>query len=248
MSSYIIPVALSVVPGSAALAVAAGRRGHNWVAALLGGGGWLLALVLRAPALAYLQTVDTLGILIAAALAGAFEEPVRSLLLRSGPVSRGSRRGAASLGIGWGLAEAFLVYAVPVAISAPAYGYGWADLLPGAVERNSAIAVHLSLTMLLARNPRSYRLVAASAALHSAVNLVAVAALLVLRDVWLVESVIAAVAAVLFAALAAPPILRRSPTRPAGPGAPTPGPSRRGPSSGTRSGGGRGPVTDQDIL
>ncbi|MEM2079908.1 MAG: hypothetical protein QW104_04415, partial [Nitrososphaerota archaeon] len=143
-------------------------------------------------------------LIAASILAGVFEESTRSLILRASIARSGEVSGLLTIGLGWGLSEALLVYAIPVTLSAPVYGYDWVDLLPGALERNSAILIHLSLTVLLSRNPRSARLLVASAVLHSLSNLAAVAALLVLEDAWLVELVIATVSFSLFAGVALP--------------------------------------------
>ncbi|MEM0352832.1 MAG: hypothetical protein QW459_07615, partial [Sulfolobales archaeon] len=57
MSNYIASVLISLVPGFVMLARVAGRVGSVWLAAAVGGGGWLLALVLRVPLLVLLQTL-----------------------------------------------------------------------------------------------------------------------------------------------------------------------------------------------
>ncbi|MEM4659722.1 MAG: hypothetical protein QW741_04105 [Sulfolobales archaeon] len=205
MSNYIASVLISLVPGFVMLARVAGRVSSAWLAAAVGGGGWLLALVLRVPLLVLLQnlTPGIIYLVAASVLAGVFEESIRSLVLRAAILKSG-RGGSLALGLGWGLTEALLVYAVPVSLSASVYGYDWVDLLPGALERNSAILIHLSLTVLLSKNPRSYRLLATSATLHSVSNLVAIVASLVLENIWLVELVIAMVSALLFVGIAMP--------------------------------------------
>lgn len=206
MLEYVIPVLVSLVPGFVALARVAGMSSSTWLVAALGGGGWLLALVLRTPLLVLLQTRSPglTYLLTASILAGVFEEFTRSSVLRSGFAQRDEVRSQLALGLGWGLTEALLVYTIPVVLSVPVYGYHWVDLLPGALERNSAIVIHLSLTMLLSKNPRSYKLLATSIVLHSIVNLLAVTALLTLVSVWLVELVIAATSASLFTVVALP--------------------------------------------
>lgn len=205
---YAVPLLVSLAPGLAALLRVAGRSSRAWLVAAAGGGGWLAALALRVPMLMYVQALEPArAFAVSSALAGVFEEAARSVILRVGLVREEGARGSLSLGLGWGLSEALLVYALPVVVMASAGGHGLLELLPGALERNSALLVHLSLTMLLARDPRSLRLLLASVVLHSAINLAAGVALLSLRNVWLAELVVAALALTLFAATA-PPTLR----------------------------------------
>ncbi|MCX8205307.1 MAG: YhfC family glutamic-type intramembrane protease [Candidatus Nezhaarchaeota archaeon] len=206
-----IPIAISLAPALVALFKASGTRATAWIIAALGGGGWLVALVLRLPVL---MAVPLSGIVygyFSSAMAGLFEETARSMLLRLDLVRRLSLRGAAALGLGWGLTEALLVYAIPAGLAAAAGRYGWTDLLPGALERNSALLIHLSLAMLLSWDPRSLKLLAASIVIHSAANSVAVTSLYLLRDVWLVELIIALFSAATFTAITACTLKRFKP-------------------------------------
>ncbi len=204
MSIHVIPIAVSLAPGLAVLVRTAGRSRGAWVAAMLGGGGWLVALALRMPLLMSVRLQWVAYAVFASVAAGLFEEVTRALMLRAGFAREELPRRPIALGLGWGLAEALIVYALPVGLYAGALGYGWIDLMPGALERNAAIAVHLSLTLLLSENPRSLGLLAAAVALHSAVNLAAVASLRLLENVWLVELVIAVIAIALLATIAVP--------------------------------------------
>ncbi|MCS7099331.1 MAG: YhfC family glutamic-type intramembrane protease [Sulfolobales archaeon] len=209
---YAVPVAISLIPGCVALARTAGRSAGAWVAAALGGGGWLLALSARIPLLVVVRLPQGLYEYFASFAAGVFEETVRFFLLRAGFTGERSSRVVLSFGIGWGLAEALLVYSIPAALYGFTQTYSWVDLLPGALERNSAIVIHVSLTLLLSRGIGRLSLLAASVLLHSALNSAAVAALHTLRNVWLVELVIAVLSAVVFAVIAVPTLryLRRT--------------------------------------
>ncbi|MCX8185431.1 MAG: hypothetical protein RMI56_03090 [Sulfolobales archaeon] len=202
--SYIIPVAISLIPGSIALIRVADRYASAWIAAILGGSGWLLALSLRIPLLVIVYLPQFLYEYFASFMAGLFEEIFRFSLLRAGFIRRQSLRGVLSLGIGWGLTEALFLYSIPAALYGVAQTYSWVDLLPGALERNSAILMHLSLTLLLSRDTKRYRLLAASILLHSLLNSTAVTTLYILRDVWLVELLIAIVSVVVFLVIALP--------------------------------------------
>jgi len=190
-------LAIALVPASIALATTSGRRVDLWLAALIGGGGWLAALVLRVPILSSLNPRSPTSGYVASVLAGLFEESLRFVILRTELLRRLSTRGATALGLGWGLAEAALLYALPVVATSATQGYGLVELLPGAIERNFAISIHLSLALLVSVNPGSLRLLAVAVALHAAINCLALASLNVFRNVWVVEGVIAAVAVAL---------------------------------------------------
>ena len=195
----LVALAVALLPASVALATTSGRRVDLWLVALLGGGGWLAALALRAPVLASLDPKSPASGYVASVLAGLFEESFRFAILRTELLRRSSTRGATALGLGWGLAEAALIYALPVLATSATRGYGLVELLPGAVERNSATAVHLSLALLMSVNPGSLRLLAVAVALHAATNCLALASLNAFRNVWVVEGVIAVVAVALLA-------------------------------------------------
>lgn len=128
---------------------------------------------------------------IASFLAGLFEEGFRLTLLRIKFIRELFRKGAVSLGLGWGFSEALNIYAIPVYFTSIMIGYNWLDLLPGAIERNSAVLLHVSLSILLSVNPNDIRLLIASILTHTLVNIVGVLSLMMLRDVWLVEAIIA---------------------------------------------------------
>ncbi|MCS7128824.1 MAG: YhfC family intramembrane metalloprotease [Sulfolobales archaeon] len=203
--STIIPIAIALAPALIALAKVAGTKGINWVIAILGGSGWFLALILRIPILMAVPLPEVIYGYFASLMAGLFEETTRFLFLRIELVRSASIRRSIALGLGWGFIEALLIYAIPVSLAV--YQYSWIDLLPGALERNSAILIHLSLTLLLSRNPWSFKLLTASIIIHSAANITAITALYLLRNAWLVELVIAAFSALIFTTIAIP-ILR----------------------------------------
>ncbi|MCS7108507.1 MAG: hypothetical protein RMH77_03025 [Sulfolobales archaeon] len=189
--SILIPILISSTPALIALTYISRRSLKLWLTALVGGGGWLIALLLRQPLLLLLMGLGNLYPYIASFLAGLFEEGFRLTLLRIKFIRELSRKGAVSLGLGWGFSEALNIYAIPVYFTSIMVGYNWVDLLPGAIERNSAVLLHVSLSILLSVNPNDIRLLIASILTHTLVNIVGILSLMMLRDVWLVEAIIA---------------------------------------------------------
>lgn len=200
----LIPIAIALAPALLALAKFAGFEKNAWVIALLGGSGWFLALILRIPVLMAVRLPATIYGYFSSLMAGLFEEIVRLLFLRIDLVRSCLVRGSIALGLGWGLVEALFVYAIPAYLAAAVGQYSWIDLIPGALERNSATLIHLSLTLFLTRNPWSFKLLAYSITIHTVANSVAITALSLLRNVWLVELVIAVFSASVFAFIAIP--------------------------------------------
>lgn len=198
----VIPLLISFTPGLTILTLTAKRDVRLWLISLLGGGGWILALLLRQPLLIMLAGIGPSYIYIASFLAGLFEECFRLVLLRINFVSRSSLKGSLSLGLGWGLSEALNIYTIPALITAVMMGYSWLDLLPGAVERNSATLLHVALSLLLSKNVRDLRLLLAAISLHTLLNVIGVTSLLVLKDVWLVEGLIALTSLLIFTPIA----------------------------------------------
>jgi uncharacterized membrane protein YhfC len=131
-------------------------------------------------------------------MAGVFEECVRFLILRLGIVGRSSLKGFTSLGLGWGLTEALIIYAVPAYMLGTVLNYGLLDLLPGALERNSAIIIHLSLTLLMSLRVGSFKLLVLAITLHSLINYLAVSTLSILGNVWVAECLIAVISLSVF--------------------------------------------------
>jgi len=193
----LIPIAISLIPGLVALLLITRKSLTLWLVALLGGSGWLVALMLRLPILSLL-TRNPYYILIASLMAGVFEECIRFLILRLGIISKYSLRGFTSLGLGWGLTEALLIYAVPVYVTSTMFNYGLIDLLPGALERNSAILIHLSLTLLMSLRIGSIKLLVLAVTLHSLINYLAIFSLTMLGNVWYAEGVVALISLSIF--------------------------------------------------
>lgn len=170
---------LALVPGLVFLIYVARRSGRLWVVAVLGGVFWLLALLARLPVVVPLQLLPILLpawwaslplsvkavavwviFFVSSLCAGVFEEGFKYLLMRFRPSFIKTPRHVLSLGLGWGFAEAFLMtglgYVAIIAflpLVAPFLGPEVEvamSLLAGGVERNSAIVVHVSLSVFVA--------------------------------------------------------------------------------------------------
>ena len=190
-----IPILLAILPGLIALMLIAKKKFKLWLDACLGGGGWLLALVLRLPILQFsAKTLNPTHLsLLAAFMAGIFEETFRYLVLKYRLFSKGNPcETVLSVGLGWGLTEAFLIYALQVPLSYTVTGYDWTVYLPGAFERNIAIILHVALTFIIAYSLISnIKYVVLAIFLHGAVNSLIIPILYVTKDPWIIELILA---------------------------------------------------------
>jgi uncharacterized membrane protein YhfC len=173
---------VALLPGFAFLLYFARRRGRLWIAALLGGVFWLLALLARLPIVIVVELVPSLLLgwylslplpaqafvvlvilFVSSLCAGLFEEGFKYLLVRHKPDLIETPHHVLCLGLGWGLMEAFLLaglsYIVIIALFpllpllAPYLGPEAqlaTGLLAGGFERDSAIVVHVSLSVFVA--------------------------------------------------------------------------------------------------
>ena len=182
------------------------RRGGSWTAFLTGAGTFVLFvmvlepvlhnLVLRSPVGAAIQQNILLYALYGGLAAGLFEETGRLLAFRFVLKTRTARLTALSYGIGHGGIEAFLVMglsmianlslglaytsgaplpaeAAETILSTPAGMFLW-----GGLERLSAMALHMALSVLVFASVRTGRrlLFPAAIAVHAGVNFAAVVA------------------------------------------------------------------------
>ncbi|MEM0014393.1 MAG: YhfC family glutamic-type intramembrane protease [Zestosphaera sp.] len=188
----VIAAFVAITPGLAGLAYILRRRKVGWLLPVLGGGGWLIALLLRTPALYVSASVleRSTYLVIASYMAGVFEEPVRYLILRS-PVVRDDKVGSAVvLGLGWGLVEALLLYVIPV-LTYSHMRYGLLDLMPGAVERNVAITAHVAFSTLVARSLSNIKYLLLAVVTHGTLNMAGVMTLELTNNPWLTEASLA---------------------------------------------------------
>lgn len=165
---------IAILPASILFLYIARFRGRLWLSALLGGVFWLVALLARLPIIlgielgvlfispAMILTYAAVALLIAALMAGLFEEGIKYLFVRSQPQFIETEKHALCFGFGWGLGEALLIYVVDVLTYAFLYPF-LATIIPlppeavfitsiliGSVERNLAIIFHVSATILVA--------------------------------------------------------------------------------------------------
>jgi len=190
-----LPIVLALGPGLVALAVVSKRGLGLWINALLGGAGWFVALVARLPLLALARGLDIyVSVLYASLMAGLFEETTRYLVVRSRSRVANNLRSWASMGLGWGLAEALVIYALQVPFVATMTSYDWAVFVPGAVERNIAMAFHLAMTLLISLTVIGKPLVLllpTTISLHFLLNVTATFIATRLENPWLVEGLLA---------------------------------------------------------
>lgn len=199
---------IALGPGVALLLFVARRQGVLWKAFLWGWAGWFLALLLRllpvqVPALLYATAIseDLLTALLyfayASALAGLVEEGFRYFLLRMSQAPREGFPFLLAFGLGWGIGEAVILYVATLAALAltPSSALTLAVVLPGALERNLAIAAHVALTVIVYAAMGGRRaLLGAAMLLHFALNFLAAAVVLLTQNVWWTEGAVAAVA------------------------------------------------------
>ncbi|MBC7113782.1 MAG: YhfC family intramembrane metalloprotease [Candidatus Methanomethyliales bacterium] len=160
---------------------------------LFGGMGWVLALILRIIPLNLFQLlVHDLVVVIgySAVLAGLFEEGMRYWLVKRTKTLK--LKAGLTFGLGWGIAEALVIYFPSVLLSPTISSLGLLDLLPGVFERYIAVLAHIALTFIImgAISSREYLVVAVVA--HAVLDWVAGLAYYVMKlPVWQVEGLVA---------------------------------------------------------
>ena len=161
---------------------------------LFGGMGWVLALILRIIPLNLFQLLvqDLVAVIgYSAILAGLFEEGMRFWLIKRTKTS--DLKAGLTFGLGWGIAEALVIYFPSVLLSPTTSSLGLLDLLPGVLERYVAVLAHIALTFIVlkATSYKEYLVVAVVA--HTVLDWVAGLAYYVMRlPVWQVEGLVAA--------------------------------------------------------
>jgi uncharacterized membrane protein YhfC len=171
-----------------------------WLAFILGGAGWLGALLLRLLPLQLPLVIygkDFASNLVyfgyASLLAGLFEEGIRYICIKKASFAREDHRHVLSFGLGWGLLEAVLIYALSVLVTlvlVPELTF--MELLPGAIERNTAVLLHsaLSFLVLCALNIRRFLILAIG--LHAVLDMIGVSIYyyVFVGVVWFVEGIL----------------------------------------------------------
>ncbi len=138
--------------------------------AVLGFGGWILAVLITSP-LRYLVVValreDILLFALSAALIAAFsEEPIRLFMLRYLKPKAADIAVPISLGLAWSLSEILAV--LPRALFTPQLSMYFF------VERMSATVIHVSLSVIAARAVKETPLLIVAVATHFYIDFVAV--------------------------------------------------------------------------
>jgi len=196
-SLLIIPIVLAVLPSLLTLVLICRVDFRKWVLAILGGGGWFIALIGRLGLLAFIsKTVKeylATG-LSSSILAGLFEETARYLLIKH--VFRKnevwSSKHLASFGLGWGLIEAILIYVSQALYLGYVLQVEWFNLIPGAIERNIAVLFHVALTFLMAYIIRKgkFILILVPITLHAVSNIYVVTVFNFVKNLWFTELLI----------------------------------------------------------
>ena len=195
----IVPILISILPGLVVLTIVSKSNKNYWLMALIGGAGWLVALIAREPILIFIGSLGLyLRVCIASFLAGLFEEVTRYLILKYFISKNIDPYPSLSIGLGWGLTEALLLYAIQVPLAASIYGYQWTDFLPGAIERNTAILFHLGMAMLITLGVigliNAKIALSLAICLHTVLNIIAGIAAIKIENVWVIEGIIALIA------------------------------------------------------
>lgn len=168
-----------------------------WLAFILGGAGWFSALLLRVlplqlPLLIYGQDFASNMIYFgyASLLAGIFEEGIRYICIKNASFAREDNKHVLSFGLGWGFLEAVLIYALNVLVILFLIPEStFMDLLPGAIERNIAILLHIALSFLVLCALNMIRFLILAIGIHTVVDMIAVSIynFVFVKEVWLVE-------------------------------------------------------------
>ncbi|MCD6511394.1 MAG: YhfC family intramembrane metalloprotease [Thaumarchaeota archaeon] len=167
---------LSVLPALLILAYLGSGRRRCLYYGLLGALGWALAFGMRIPLITL--PISLLGpplalsinfALYTSFLAGLFEEFTRFAFIHS--LKPKGMREVASIGLGWGLFEALVVYLIPVM---PSMGLSTPmALLLGAIERNSATAIHVGLSFVVTKALKNRWLILTALLAHYLVDAIA---------------------------------------------------------------------------
>ena len=185
-----IAVILSFLPGILIAVYLVKNKFKNYLAFLFGGLGWLIALIIRTLFLSLIQELNFITLLISVnLLSSIFEEGIRFLLLKHSKIAR---KNPIITGLGWGVFEAFMIYALNVTILLLMnQAISFSNALPGAVEKIMTIALHSALTIIVLKSLKNKKYLFISIFLHFFVNIISSIAFTIFGlNVWIVELII----------------------------------------------------------
>ncbi len=192
----VFPIIISIGPVIMASIINNGRDSRLWFSYIFGMAGWYIALAFRIPILMMINFLDKIVRIISASLlAGLFEETTRFFSLRYIMKETKNPKAPISLGLGWGLSEAILIYVINVLVTSSIYGYSWIEFLPGAFERNTACIFHTAMAMLLGysiiRNKTPPLYLSLAIILHGLTNISPyIISLYYIDNIWIIETIL----------------------------------------------------------
>ncbi len=189
---------------------------------LIGGMGWIIALILRTPILISASIVfsKVFQVVIASLLAGVFEEGLRFYFINKFMREDFSAGRIISMGIGWGLFEAILTYVISMIsvlviilyqIEVPDFEIpSQKELLMGgligAYERNVAIAIHVGFTIIVTASLMNRKWLGFAIIYHSLIDFIAAYLGLILphtyQNLWIIEGIVTGLTILLYMIIA----------------------------------------------
>ncbi|MCP8315852.1 MAG: YhfC family intramembrane metalloprotease [archaeon] len=195
-----VAILIALVPAFAVFIYFSRAKGSMWLAFIVGGVGWLGALLLRLlplqlPLVIYGQDFASSLVYFgyASLLAGLFEEGIRYICIKKASFTREDHRHVLSFGLGWGFLEAVLMYALSVLVILVLMPeLTFMELLPGAIERNTAVLLHSAMSFLVLCALSMKRFLILAIGLHAIVDMIAVSIYyyVFIGEVWLVEGIL----------------------------------------------------------
>jgi len=188
-----ISITIALTPSLLILTYIARRKPMYWIDSLLGGGGWFIALLLRLPLLGLISRMNIIvRLVLSAFLAGIFEEGVRYVIMKFRMGSNTLFTRCLTFGLGWGLFEALVIYCFNVPLIIALGSYTVIGLMAGAIERNIAILIHVTMTLLIALSIAlaKLRYFVLAVTLHALIDCMGITTLLI-KNPLIIETLIA---------------------------------------------------------
>lgn len=195
-----LAVLLSFAPGLAFFVYYSRKNKNLWKSFFIGGLGWFISYIAgNIPKMAPISAlgkgvIETTGyILYASIVTGVLEEGLRYLIVKkANNYIKPDKEHILSMGMGWGLMEAVVIYAGAVFTNIIMINYPVTllELLPGAIERNSAVLLHLGYSYMILKSLKSKKYLFLAIAGHALVDFFAVVLLMPIGDAWIIEGII----------------------------------------------------------